>query len=345
MTQASPIPIANIYFMYCYAWERFNEGKALASGAEASPDLPNLLARVLLNGMHALFRRGLDRAYEPISEELATVRGHIDLGASLRLYARNAKRLRCDYDELSHDVLHNQILKATLAKLVSSSSLEKPLAAEARRMLTRLSDVSDIRLTSNCFARVQLHKNNAFYDLLLHVAKLVFENLLPSTGGGHAFRDVLRDEKEMARVFEAFVRNFYRLEQTEYVVEPLTIHWDAVPVSVSPDDRLPQMRADVFMRSQSRQIIIDTKYYAEALQHYHGASSFRSANLYQLYSYLGNYAPHVPNGVTLDGMLLYPQVGRQLDAVYQVQAHRIAVRTVNLDLDWKAISQRLLSVL
>lgn len=340
-----PIPIANIYYLYCYAWDRFTEGRALETGGHDSPDLPNLLARVLLNGMHALFRRGLDRAYQPVQEELATVRGHIELGSSLRLQARNVRRLHCAYDELSHDVLHNQILKAILKRLCLSQTLSYDLSAEMQRMLRRLPDVTDIRLTSTCFSRVQLHRNNAYYGLLLRIAELLFNRLLPVHGGtGYRFKDPLRDEGEMARVFEAFVRNFYRYEQQHFRVEPLAISWDAAPVKVQPEDRLPQMRVDVFLRAAERQVIIDTKYYAEALQSYQGATSFRSANLYQIYSYLKNHAVRLPPGTQLNGMLLYPQVGGELDASYDVQGHQIKVATVDLAEPWPQIASRLLGL-
>jgi len=141
------IPIANIYYLYCYAWDRFDEGRALSTGVHNSPDLPNLLARVLLNGMRALLRRGLDRAYQLVEEELATVRGQIELGPSLRLQARNVRLLQCAYDELSHDVLHNQILKATLKRLCLSQTLARDLSADIQHLLKRLPEVTDIRLT------------------------------------------------------------------------------------------------------------------------------------------------------------------------------------------------------
>ncbi len=45
----------------------------------------------------------------------------------------------------------------------------------------------------------------------MRVAELAFHSLLPTEGGiGFKFYDVLRDERKMAGIFEAFVRNFYR---------------------------------------------------------------------------------------------------------------------------------------
>jgi 5-methylcytosine-specific restriction enzyme subunit McrC len=159
-------------------------------------------------------------------------------------------------------------------------------------------------------------------------------------GKGHRFKDVVRDEREMARVFEAFVRNFYRLEQTRYRVEPLTIPWYATELTTGPDDRLPQMRVDVFLRSPDRQLIIDTKYYAETLQTYHDTTSFRSGNLYQLFSYLKNHAPRVPTGTQLDGMLLFPQVDVNLNASYVMQGHQIQIATIDLNMPWEIVANR-----
>ena len=347
LTQASPhIPIANVYYLYCYAWERFEEGRALAVGAEGSPDLPNLLTRVLLGGTATLLRRGLDRSYEPFEAELATVRGHIELGPSLRLQARNMRRLQCEFDELSFDVLHNQIIKAVLKRVAKMPTLSKELASETQTVLARFSGVSDIRLTSSCFSRIRLHRNNAHYDLLLKISQLLHDQLLPTSNiGASGFRDVLANEKEMARVFEAFVRSFYRLEQTTYQVEPLTIRWVAEPVGEDSTHLLPQMRVDVFLKSDMRHLIIDTKYYRSALQEFHGKATLHSGNLYQVFSYLRNHAGVAKDHAQVDGMLLYPAAGHQLNAVFEIHGHTVRVATVDLAQDWTCIHNRLLSLL
>lgn len=341
----SLIPIENIYFLFCYAWNRFDEAQSVTLGGESSPDLPNLLARVLLSGTRSLLRRGLDRGYQLLEDEIATVRGHIDLATTLRLQARNVRRLHCEFDELSHDVLHNQILKASLKRLAQAPMLAPELAHDLRILVQRLPGVTDIRLTRSAFARVQLHRNNAYYDLMLNVAELAFDSLLPAPGGeGFVFHDVLRDERKMARVFEEFVRNFYRAEQRTFTVEPLTIQWDATPLTSSEVGKLPGMRVDVFLRGQARKIIIDTKYYADALQSFHGGQSFHSANLYQLFSYLKNAAGADPAFTSAEGMLLYPQVLNTLDASFQIQGHQIKIATVDLAQPSQMIQKRLLEL-
>ena len=72
------IPIANIYYLLCYAWEALEEKDTLADvGALDSTDLLGLFARVLTNGTRRLLRRGLDRGYLPREGEIAGVRGKL----------------------------------------------------------------------------------------------------------------------------------------------------------------------------------------------------------------------------------------------------------------------------
>jgi hypothetical protein len=46
----SPIPIKNVYYLLLYAWDQYTPKGQIEVGAEASPDLPNLLGRVLVEG-------------------------------------------------------------------------------------------------------------------------------------------------------------------------------------------------------------------------------------------------------------------------------------------------------
>jgi 5-methylcytosine-specific restriction enzyme subunit McrC len=126
------IPIENIYFLFCYAWDRFEEAKAIPLGGTASPDLPNLLARVLLLGTRSLLRRGLDRDYQLIRDEIPTVRGHIQLSETMRLQARTVRRLVCEFDELNHDLLHNQIIKASLRRLAIAPTIDPDIARDLK---------------------------------------------------------------------------------------------------------------------------------------------------------------------------------------------------------------------
>lgn len=157
------------------------------------------------------------------------------------------------------------------------------------------------------------------------------------------FRDFLRHEKLMAALFEKFVRNFYRKEQKVFGVKSESFRWQQVEAGEGDLRFLPGMRTDVSLESSTRKIVIDTKYYAKCLQSYYDIESVHSGNLYQLFAYLKNL--QIGNSLPVEGMLLYPTVGKSLSLQYRIQGHTIRIVTVDLDVNWQEIRQRLLDLL
>jgi 5-methylcytosine-specific restriction enzyme subunit McrC len=80
---AHSIPIQNIYYLLLYAWNRLPEGKSIDVKGIESPNLPNLLMKVLLEGVKTLQRRGLDRGYLESDEDLVRPRGRMCLGDTI----------------------------------------------------------------------------------------------------------------------------------------------------------------------------------------------------------------------------------------------------------------------
>jgi 5-methylcytosine-specific restriction enzyme subunit McrC len=113
----------------------------------------------------------------------------------------------------------------------------------------------------------------------------------------------------------------------------------------TPLDMLPSMKTDVSLTSPERKIIIDTKYYAHALQIYYQKESIHSGNLYQLHAYLSNVVTEGDEQLKCEGILLYPTVETELDLQYEIKGHKISIRTINLNQDWKAIHQNLLEMI
>jgi len=76
----------------------------------------------------------------------------------------------------------------------------------------------------------------------------------------------------MELVFEEFLRNFYKLKQTVFNnVGSVHLNWNAEPVGDGDLSLLPEMKTDVTLRGESRTIVIDAKYYKDALQQHYGS--------------------------------------------------------------------------
>lgn len=340
------IPIGNLYYLLCYAWNRLDERDFVETAALPRQDLPNLLGRILINGVKRLLRQGIDRIYIANTQDSQNPKGKIDLAASLKrgLLLRNA--VACVVDELSHDVLHNRIILTTLHRLALTAELDPGLRHELRLLEKQLDDVSLVELRTEHFARVQLHRNNAFYRFLLHVCELCFFALLADERNGeYRFKDFVRDESRMRKVFQDFIYNFYRIEQKYFTVSSERFDWDSSYVDPKARALLPEMATDVCLDSSSRKIVIECKFTPNVLQENWGKLSARSEHLYQLFAYLKNLERRGGAHKHCEGLLLYPTATHPVDFVFDTQGHSIRVVTVDLREEWYDIKTQLLNLL
>jgi 5-methylcytosine-specific restriction enzyme subunit McrC len=154
-----------------------------------------------------------------------------------------------------------------------------------------------------------------------------------------------RNDRKMSKLFEAFVRNFYKIEQTEYSVRRETIKWQ-LSASVSDSyDFLPRMETDISLENKNAKIIIDTKYYQETMVIKYDKERIHSTNLYQLFSYLINQRDQNSVTQTATGILLYPTIDHEYDLHYKYDNHNIYIKTVNLKAHWKEIEKRLKQII
>ncbi len=341
------IPILNIYYLLCYAWDKLEESQKVSLATSDYENYSELFTRVLLNGCAYLFKKGLDRDYVDVTQEYRGIKGKIDFGESLKRNSFQKGRAICVFDEFQNDILANQILKATLYRLGRVKDLDKSLTHEIWDYYFRLGEVSDLSLTSTHFTQVKIHRNNSFYDFLIHVCKLVYEHtVLNDDDGNYQFKEFTGSDKEMARLFEAFVFNFYRKEQSQYRVRREDIVWQAIPIGDSNVDYLPKMRTDITLEGAYSKIIMDAKFYSKTAASYYDSEKFHSSNLYQLHAYLKNVelSDQHPGNATCQGILLYPQVDKAYDEMYEIGGHVIRIATVDLSKEWKDIHERLLGL-
>lgn len=341
---ASAIPIENLYYLLSYAWDHFHEGEEVDVSSASCPDLANLLAKVLAAGIHRLARSGFECRYEPVVEVTPRLRGRILVVDSYRRMTHRSGRMNCEFDELSGDTAANRILHATAGRLLGVRELTAENRHELRLAREQLPAVTPIRVTDSSFHRIQLHRNTRRYGLLLSICRLVHQSFLPEEQqGSRRFRDILRDETIMHRLFEDFVRNFARRHCAGADVRAMPIDWHG-----EWDEEaglvLPRMFTDVTIEWPDRKVILDCKFYKDALVTREGRHRLHSSHLYQLSAYLQNKARHT-GWDNVEGLLLYPAVAHELDLRLNLLGHRIRIISIDLDQNWSRIETALLRVL
>lgn len=340
------IPIENIYYLLCYAWNKLEESNQVKVDASGITEQVDLFAKVLISAIRVLLKRGIDRNYLKRNEEYAGVKGKLDYSQTLKRDLLRQSKTICTYDDFSSDILLNQIMITTIYRLLRTRSLDDELRMELLTIYRMMAGIRLIEITGAHFPRIRLHRNNKFYGFILDVCRILHENTLPSEEkGNYLFADFTRDERKMNQLFESFVRNFYRIEAKDFPnVKRETIQWQFGLRDRGNARYLPQMITDITLENVNRKIIIDAKYYSRTMSEHYDKEKIYSGNLYQLFSYILNQQTSEKKTKQTTGILLYPTIDKEYNLSYWYHDHEIKIITINLNENWKKIETRLLDI-
>ncbi len=340
------IPIKNIYFLLCYAWNRLDEKDKVKVDMDDSTELLDLFAKIIINGAKILLKRGIDRSYVCVDDEISGIKGKLLLAETIKSNLLLKQKTKCSFDEFSADILLNQILISTIFRLIRTKKIDRHLRVELKKIAGMFEGVNQIDLKLSHFKLIKLNRNNKFYGFLMDVCKIVYENTLPSEDEGKLFfTDFTRDEGKMNQLFEAFIRNFYKIEQKKFTrVRKEKILWKLKPANDIGKSHIPSMQTDITLECNNEKIIMDAKYYRETMSSYYDTEKIHSNNLYQLFSYLLNQeVDEVTEKAT--GILLYPTINKEYNLEYTYQEHKVMIKTVDLAANWTSISARLKDII
>lgn len=337
----SRIPIKNIYYMLVYSWGYPQEHKLITVSQRDEKDLTNLLCFVLISKLKSLIKKGIYKEYKEVQQVSGILRGKTNFTESIKNFSFKQGKMHIEPDELTIDTLYNQIIKRIIITLLQYETLEPKYKIELKRILSYFNLVSDVKIKEQDFKHLIYHKSNYHYKFIMLLCRFIWTKLLLHESESHDyFNDFTRDHKELARLFEKFVRNFYALELSNCTVRSEKFHWAS---SGTLESALPEMRTDISIESLDEKIILDTKFYHTALKQSFNKESINSEHVYQVFSYLMN--DYKCRNLKQTGILLYPEVNKEISFDGTIHQFSFKVCTVNLYGDWKNIHDRLLNII
>jgi 5-methylcytosine-specific restriction enzyme subunit McrC len=207
-----------------------------------------------------------------------------------------------------------------------------------------LREVSDARILAGSFYRVRLHRNNPDYRLLLSICEMVHRYALPQAHG-HGMRFIDFDEKQMWKVFQQFITNFYRKKQNFYRVNPDAFPWLITQSPEAEKFSLPELETDIVLTSPASRIVIDSKFFAEPFDRRYDKLTVKPGHLNQIFAYMQNLAARDDRRRHVDGVILYAAVSGAFCQDWKLFRHNLRVAGVDLSKDWMHIENSLLSVI
>ena len=330
------IRIQNIYYMLSYAFQVLNEDGYKQVATEEFENAAELCAAILIIGVSSQLKRGLGKEYIVQTEELSTLRGKIDISASVKEQTMLRKRLVCNYDEFSVNSYMNRIIRTTMDTLVRSN-ISKDRKKQLRKLLIYFAEVEPLNRESINW-KLQFNKNNQTYQMLISICYLILKGLLQTTSDGSTKLMDFLDEQRMCRLYEKFILEYFKKEHPEVKASASQIPWDT---DDGYREMLPVMQSDIMLKQGDRTLVIDAKYYAHTTQKQYDVNTLHSGNLYQIFTYVKNL--DTGNTGNVSGMLLYAKTDELVlpNNNYKMGGNAISVKTLDLDCDFAEIRKQL----
>ena len=341
MIKDKSIFIKNIYYMLSYAFTTLNQGGYEEIATEEFENMHNLFAAILSKGIGRQLKQGLYREYLNRKEDIAVVRGKIDMPGTIQNKLARKRMLTCEYDELSENNLLNQILKTTVMILFRHARVDAEYKNELKKEMLFFSNVDTIDPSSVRWTDIRFQRNNSTYRMLISLCQLILEGMLLTTDSGEHKLSTFIDGQRMNRLYEKFILEYYIKECPQVTATASQIQW-ALDDGVGT--MLPVMQSDIMLTEGDTVLIIDAKYYTHTTQTQYDVHTLHSGNLYQLFTYVKNKdAEFGDNPHTVSGMLLYAATDEasQPDNSYQMSGNKIGVQTLDLNRDFSEITVQL----
>lgn len=337
----SSLVLRNIYVMLAYAFDSISRIETALFAGEEFENLHELCSEILIQGIEAQVKRGLHHDYRRSQEELRTVRGRIDFASTIATAARSRGAIVCEFDEYLLDTQHNRILKTVVELLLAEGELSRHRRHRLGNALRFFLDVRSIPPRSIRWREVHYTRLTTEYKLMHGVCWMVIEGLMQrESEGGITLASWLGEEAE-SRLYERFLLRYYQRHYLELNPSSPHISWD-LSGEVRGEEQLPIMRSDVVLANGSSVLVIDAKYYRSTMQRSpFGKATLRSEHLYQLLSYVINFAR--TSGTEVSGLLLYAKTNEEIfpDFSASISGYRIAAKALDLDAPWREVQEQL----
>ncbi|WP_295635722.1 McrC family protein [Novosphingobium sp.] len=320
---------------------KLGDGQALAM-ARQNETLLDILIRLFADRLLAEARRGLPRAYMAQEENLAALRGRLDV---IRQFTHNAvrpDRLACRFDTLLPDTPLLRVMKACVLMLRRHARvLETQRRLDELRFL--LAEVSDVPVNALPWAQVRIDRTNRRWETLYGLAKLFLKREWQRTNHDAKAGQGITLLFAMNDLFEAYIA---ALARRALLGSDLTVHsqgglrYCLMEEGDGGKERF-QTTPDILIKRNGQVVmVIDTKWKLIGRNPEDKKRGVSQSDVYQMMAYARLYQCG-------EVMLLYPHhasLGSEaLDAGYGMMEgdERLRIASVDLVAGKRAVEQQL----
>lgn len=260
-------------------------------------------------------RKGMPRRYLAHEDDLTSVRGRLDITRQFTALIARPDRLACHCDDLSPDIVLNQIMKAAVERLIRVST-----SAENQRRLRELAffyaDISSVPPSALAWDSLILDRTNSRWRELVELARLLLGDRFQTTSSGATRGFSLTFD--MSRLFEEYVARQLKkaLAGTDLTMHPQGGRLYCLEETETGTGRFMTKPDILVKRGGMVELIIDTKWKRVARQMDDPKRGVSQSDIYQMIAYGQLYD-------CTDLLLLYPHHAELGSTVGIFGTHRI----------------------
>lgn len=243
-------------------------------------------------------RKGMPRRYVPHEDDLTALRGQLDVTRQFTTLVAHPAHLACRYDDLSSDILLNQIMKAAVDRLIHVSTSPQN-QRHLRELAFSYADIRSVRPNALAWGSLILDRTNSRWRELVELARLLLGDRFQTTSSGSESGFSLTFD--MSRLFEAYVA---RSLKRAFAGTEVTIHAQGGRLHCLEDAETCTGRfmtkPDILVKRKGKvEVIIDTKWKRISRLVDDPKRGISQADVYQMMAYSHLYQCPRP-------LLLYP---------------------------------------
>lgn len=157
--------------------------------------------------LHTELMQGMIRHYIEKKENLNVIRGRLRVEQQFKLNLTHKERLFCQYDELSANNAHNQVIKFVLRQMVN-----KAFGVSARKkvgeLLMRFDPINDVNVDLQMIDNIGFNRSTSRYEPIIQQCRWFLQGLHPDVlVGKDSCMSLLFD---MNKLFESYVGSVFR---------------------------------------------------------------------------------------------------------------------------------------
>lgn len=138
-------------------------------------DVLELLISIFVDELLSLFKRDINRNYNPIIENESFIKGKIDFAENIKKNSYRKHLHSLKYEQFTENILMNQIFKTVVLNLIRKTVIKENRMKLGQALLW-LEDVEQIKVTSDIWDKVAFTRLNQQYFTVFNMARLFYYN-------------------------------------------------------------------------------------------------------------------------------------------------------------------------